>query len=112
MCVAADGRPHASVVPEQGEAEPEVLKHGSSPLVSAVLRQGERDSAWVAKTVDRDYREQIARLKARLGLILDGVYALYDGDHVPSQDRVLRALHPSDTAVRAQMINDGWKEQG
>jgi hypothetical protein len=95
----------------EGDPEPEVLKHGSSPLVDAILQQGERDSAWVAKVVDRDYREQIARLKARIKLTTDRIYALYDGDYVPSQDRVLRALSPSVADVTARMIDDGWRDE-
>lgn len=95
---------------EPETADDKARRTGLSPLVDHILREGERQAAWLARSVDRDYKRTIAELNARLTLITEAVYYAYDGDYAPSERIVLRALQPSESAVRERMATDGWTE--
>lgn len=94
---------------DDGPHEPE-LRPVIGPEITATLDRGARDSAWVARQVDRDYRREIARLKAQIALIEQGVSQAYSHDWAPSQRTVFDAVFPGDGAIRARMERDGWDE--
>lgn len=80
------------------------------PEIAAILDQGARDTAWIARQVDRNYRRDIARLKAHLALIEQGVCEAYAHDWAPGQRMITEAVFPSDSAITARMARDGWDE--
>lgn len=69
-------------------------------LVGRLIQANYNDYASITSRVIEGHEDTIARLRAELTVIRMGINHLFDGDHMPTESAILRAVfHPDQKAI-------------